>query len=130
MESAEWLAKAAEALVPLTHRKRWPREIGVSVGPMLYVEPHFVGESWRENRYLGRINLSPELLEDEVLATLMHELLHISVGPQRGHNRAFTRAAHRCGFLPPYTESIPDRHLAVALGGVASTLGPYTKLGE
>lgn len=129
MTRADWLAAATEELLPLVNRRAWPADIAIACGPMVHVHAACVGEAWMEDRLAGRITISDRLDDPrEALAVLLHELIHLSVGPRHLHSRRFTRVAHRVGFRPPYTESVPTDRLASVLDRIAASLGPYPAL--
>lgn len=72
------------------------------------------------------IRIHPELVEPlEVLAVLLHELVHASVGPEWMHNGPFRTAARRLGFvgLPRHYEA--SHRLQERLGHLSEGLGPY-----
>ena len=53
-----------------------------------------------------QIFISPRLSESmEVLGTLLHELVHASVGCQYGHRKVFSQAARLVGLVGPPTET-------------------------
>lgn len=87
-----------------------------------------VGECWHERSSNGRctIFISPVLKDpQEILAVLLHELLHASVGIDSGHRDAFATVAGDLGFERPYSETNVGDRLKPALEALAKKLGPF-----
>lgn len=125
MNRAAWLTEACPHVINLARRRSWPDEIKISVGPMIHTDPSSVGEAWMEERTFGRINIAPTLDGTDALTVLLHELLHLSVGPYRMHARPFARAARIAGLRPPYAVSDASPGLLAELTRIGETLGPY-----
>jgi hypothetical protein len=58
-----------------------------------------------------QIFISPRIADSiEVLGTLLHELLHASIGCEYGHGKKFSQAAKKVGLVRPWTAiSVGDR---------------------
>lgn len=126
MSRAAWLTEATPRVIDIARRTSWPDDIKISVGPMIHTDPSLsVGEAWMETRHLGRVNIAPTLVGVEALTVLLHELLHLSVGPHRMHARPFTRAARIAGLEAPYAVSNAGPGLLRELTRLYTALGPY-----
>jgi len=72
------------------------------------------------------IFISPILSEPvEVLATLLHELIHASVGIECKHKGEFKEAAKACGLVGKMTHTEPGERLIESLQEIAEVLGEY-----
>jgi len=123
-----WLNKAAEVLRP------WLAERGYRVGaPYLSVgipsSRKAIGQCWSGQRSAdGRahIFIRPDLSNEvQVLATLLHELLHEAVGCEHGHRKPFSTACRRVGLVKPWTATTPNATLTVFLAALVDRIGPY-----
>jgi len=137
----EWLAKAAGPLSALLVQRAhvtapqcylsvgWPKSKPGKGRKVL-------GECWngaRSEDGAPHIFLTPEMKEVvQVLATLLHELVHAAVEPNLGegkrpvgHKGAFVKAAKAAGLLKPWTATTPDDGLVNDLQAIAEALGPY-----
>jgi hypothetical protein len=73
-----------------------------------------------------QIFISPRLAESiDVLGTLLHELLHASVGCQHGHKKPFSQAARKVGLAGPPTATIVGESLRPVLLSYVERVGPY-----
>lgn len=73
-----------------------------------------------------QIFISPRLSESlEVLGTLLHELLHASVGCQHGHRKPFSQAARLVGLAGPPTATVVGDALRPVLLGYVERVGTY-----
>src|SRR5690348_15284967 len=73
-----------------------------------------------------QIFISPRLSESvEVLGTLLHELLHASVGCQHGHKKPFSQAARKVGLAGPPTATVVGESLRPLLVSYVEQVGPY-----
>lgn len=73
-----------------------------------------------------QIFISPRLSESlDVLGTLLHELLHASVGCQHGHRKEFSQAARAVGLAGPPTATVVGDALRSVLLGYVEQVGPY-----
>ena len=61
----------------------------------------------------------------QVLAILLHELIHAAVGLECGHKGPFKRVAIALGLEGKMTSTIPGAQLACDLATLADTLGAY-----
>ena len=61
----------------------------------------------------------------DVLAILLHELVHAAVGLKCGHKGAFKRVATSLGLEGPMTATTPGKQLASDLAELSHTLGEY-----
>jgi hypothetical protein len=60
-----------------------------------------------------------------VLATLVHELVHASVGTECGHKGPFRTLALALGLAGKMTATVAGPELLALLGALALELGPY-----
>lgn len=75
---------------------------------------------------IPQIYISPRLSDSvEVLATLLHELVHASVGCQFGHRKQFSQAARKVGLDGPPTATVASETLRPALQDFVAQVGPY-----
>lgn len=58
------------------------------------------------------------------LATLLHEMIHLAVGVERGHRAAFQVLARRVGLKAPFTTANPSKSLTVRLRDILGEIGP------
>src|SRR5690348_15896251 len=73
-----------------------------------------------------QIFISPRLAESvDVLGTLLHELLHASVGCQFGHRKEFSQAAQKVGLAGPPTVMVVGDVLRPLLPSYIERVGPY-----
>ena len=73
-----------------------------------------------------QIFISPLLSESiDVLGTLLHELLHASVGCQHGHKKPFSQAARKVGLAGPPTATTVGESLRPLLTSYVEKVGPY-----
>jgi hypothetical protein len=73
-----------------------------------------------------QIFISPRLSESiEVLGTLLHELVHASIGCQFGHRKEFSQAARQVGLAGPPTATTVDETLRLLLVSYVERFGPY-----
>lgn len=130
-----WLHAAAREMspvfdsvgAPLPARYRvscgWP-----SVGA-LAKRKRRIGECWSDGASADghtEIFVSPVLVEPvNVLATLLHELIHAAVGLKCGHRGRFASTAKMLGLTGKMTATVPSEVCAQWLDGMARRLGPY-----
>src|SRR2546421_8545847 len=70
----------------------WPVRGGAGSGQKVVVGQCFDGSICKDGK--PQIFISPRIDEStEVLGTLLHELVHASVGVQHGHKKPFSQAA-------------------------------------
>ena len=73
-----------------------------------------------------RIFISPVLSDSiEVLETLVHELVHASVGYEHRHGLLFQIPASCIGLEGPLDATCAGEKLTVRLGEIVNILGPY-----
>ncbi len=73
-----------------------------------------------------QIFISPRIADSiEVLGTLLHELVHSSVGCQFGHRKEFSQAARRVGLEGPPTATVVGKELRPLLQAYVDRGGPY-----
>lgn len=135
----QWLTEAVEALTPLLGDEGFSvPEVRVSTGfPSrggLSAKKRVIGQCWAATASkdgVPHIFVSPVLDKPrDVLSTLLHELIHASVGTEEGHKGQFVTAAKAVGFEGPWTQTPVGEALAEVLDGLAEELGeyPHTKL--
>ena len=89
-----------------------------------------IGQCWdkaaSDDKKCAHIFVSPTLSDDiEVLSTLLHELIHASVGTKCGHRGPFRRVALELGFMAPMTSTPPGDELKARLTFLSQWLGAY-----
>jgi len=74
----------------------------------------------------SHIFISPRIAESmTVLGTLLHELIHASVGCQHGHGKVFSQAARRVGLVGPPTATTVGDSLRPLLTSYIERAGAY-----
>ncbi len=129
----EWLVAAIDKLRPMFEALEYqPGEVYVSVGfpSGRSAKANTVGQCWTPQREGRRhhIFITPAFGPADttlILACLLHELNHASVGNECGHKGAFIEVAKALGFVPKWTVCNVDEHTAAALAEIAAELGPY-----
>lgn len=75
---------------------------------------------------IPQIFISPKLADSlDVLGTLLHELLHASVGCEAKHGRVFSQAARAVGLAGPPTATVVGDALRPFLVAYVEQVGPY-----
>lgn len=130
----DWLIRAADILIAdvLSAHSAAPRFcISVGFPKGRHGRGKAVGQCWSPKLAkdgLAHIFISPERDGEEtnaILATVLHELIHASVGTEAGHRGAFAKTAKAVGMLKPFTSSVPDESLIARLNAASVRLGPY-----
>jgi hypothetical protein len=135
----KWLRAAVERLRPdfAALGSPVPPAVQVSVGfpsvGALARRKRRIGECWpaaASRDGLHHLFLSP-LLGDpaEVLATLVHELVHAAVGTPAGHGPQFRRLALALGLEGRMTATVAGVALALRLAALAGDLGAFPHAG-
>jgi hypothetical protein len=74
----------------------------------------------------AEIFISPVLSDGlQVLAVMVHELVHAIVGCQRGHKAPFAKVAKASGLEGKMTSTVASMGLLVTMGGWLEALGAY-----
>ena len=89
-----------------------------------------IGQCWDQvvsgDKERAHIFISPELTDPvEVLAVLLHEMIHASVGTQCGHRGPFRKVAINCGLEGKMTATVAGEQLTEKLKEVVELLGDY-----
>tara|TARA_R110002020_G_scaffold232807_1_gene444318 strand:+ start:823 stop:1404 length:582 start_codon:yes stop_codon:yes gene_type:complete len=137
----EWLNAAAKAMKP------WllEQEMGLAyVDPLVSVgfpkgsrgksTANTIGQCWDKSvsadKERAHIFVVPTLTDPiEVLAVLLHELVHASVGTKCGHRGAFKQVATGVGLEGKMTATVPGELLKVQLELLRRELGDYPHTG-
>ena len=94
-----------------------------------------IGECWsttasRDGHF--EIFISPALAQtSEVLAVLVHELVHAAVGLEAGHGAGFRKIAKRVGLVGKMRSTTAGEELAAKLAAIATEIGseyPHAEL--
>jgi hypothetical protein len=109
-----------------------PEKVRVSVGfPKGRAKGEVVGQCWADGLSEDKhfeIFLTPTRGSDEteeVLLTLLHEMVHAAVGVECQHKGAFITVARGLGFVPKWTSSANHgEELAARVAELAESLGP------
>jgi hypothetical protein len=128
-----WLEAAIEALRPRFVEVGYPLPdvIHISIG-FAYgakAESRFVlGQTWRSDMSddgANHIFMAPfEGDPVSMLATLVHELIHVALDCEDGHRGRFAEVATRLGFVGKLTTVNPNEILAAEMMTLAGALGP------
>jgi hypothetical protein len=135
-----WLRSAMDLLKPIIEKAEGgftvPDNIQVSCGWPRWGSGQAIGQCWShtycvEGKY-QHIFISPELHDrHDVLATLLHEMVHAVVGTKEGHRGKFAKLARAVGLQGKLTATVvlPDNPLHAVLKRIADDLGPYPHVG-
>lgn len=147
MNREEWLTQAVAKLTPLFKGAGLEvPELRVSCGfPSrggLATKKKVIGECWdglcaADGR--PQLFISPMLNENScdiqpatpfasaqgVLATLVHEMVHASIGTKAKHGPKFKKAMKQVGLEGKPTATTADKAMCDYLGGILLQLGPY-----
>lgn len=115
--------------------KGWtiPKNVRVSCGlpstKAFATRKRAIGEAWASTASADQhfeIFVSPTIDDaTQVLATLVHELVHVTVGLDAGHRGKFILCAKDVGLLGPWTMSKASDELADKLNKWRESLGDY-----
>lgn len=142
MNREAWLEAAVEKLRPIFLGKGYTvKELRVSVGwPSsggLGTRKRAIGECWAGSTAADgkpQIFISPLLDEPTapmgVLATLIHEVVHVVAGPEAKHGPKFAKIAHNMGLEGKPTSTSAGEELIERLKLIVTDLGafPHSKL--
>jgi hypothetical protein len=123
----EWLRLAVLRLHGLPGLDDYVPAWSMFVGPGRWVMGSENQIGWTLLDVDGYTILIDPKLEDpaEVLAVLAHELCHVCVGVDLGHNGAFRTLWRAVGFEGKPTEVSCSEELSNRLDALAASLGPY-----
>jgi hypothetical protein len=135
----QWLQAAASELTGWIgeHWSRVVPRVWISVGwPQGGEKAHRIGECWAGSKSAdGRchIFIAPDQVDgtakkglQHILETLLHEMIHATVGVDCGHRGNFAKAARACGLGGKMTATeIGTRELQVFFNRTRRKLGTY-----
>lgn len=129
----EWLLAAVGLARPLFKDKGYTvPEVRVSVGwpstRALSAKGKHVGEAWCKTAAsdkVAQIFITPWLGEDGILPTLVHELVHTTVGNKEGHNKVFGKCARAVGLEGKLTQCGAGKDLLAVCVDWHEKLGPF-----
>jgi hypothetical protein len=136
MTREEWLNNAAKAM------KGWVRCAGGDdyIAPLISVgfpkgsrgksSANAIGQCWdksvSQDQQRSHIFVIPTMTESvEVMAVLLHELVHASVGTKCGHRGPFRKVAKALGLEGKMTATVPGEALKLKLELLRRDLGDY-----
>lgn len=135
MTREEWLNAAAIPLSVWIKELQYTYPINVRVAcgfPSrggMSKKKRCIGECWDQEcsgDKTWEIFVSPTLEKTEdVLSTLLHEMIHATVGITCGHKGEFKTLAKALGFNGPMTQTPPGEELTKRLHALAETLPAY-----
>ena len=137
----EWLNAAAKAMKPwlLAHPAGRDYEdplisVGFPKGSRGKSTNNVIGQCWdkktSEDKERAHIFVVPTLTDPiEVLAVLLHELVHASVGNEHGHRGPFKQLAVGLGLEGKMTATVPGETLTIRLELLRRELGEYPHSG-
>lgn len=129
-----WLENAIDLLRPRFEEIGYPlpKRVHISVGFGYGARREnsvIAGQTWKTIASVDGVNhvfVSPEIGDTaEVLAVLVHELIHVALDNEDGHRGRFAEAAVRLGMAGKMTEAVPSDELAFELFAMAASLGEY-----
>lgn len=126
-EAAKFLLEMMEAAgmttVPIRVSCGWPSRGGLGKGP------HVIGQCFAQEVCadgVSQIFISPRIADSmQVLGTLLHELIHATVGCKHGHRKEFSQPARMLGLIGPPTATEVGPELAQVLAVFVNQIGPY-----
>jgi hypothetical protein len=102
----------------------WPSRGGAGSGQRVVIGQCFDGSVSKDGK--PQIFISPRIDESiEVLGTLLHEMVHASVGVQHRHRKPFSQAARKVGLEGPPTATTVGKELVPLLQTFVERMGPY-----
>lgn len=133
MNREEWLNQATLKLGSLFPTGYSAPDVHVSVGwPSrggLSEKKRVIGQCWNSDSSedgVPHVFISPVLqVAEDVLAVLLHELVHATVGTEEGHKGAFISLAKELGLQRPWTATVAGDELKNHLKVIASELPAY-----
>jgi len=101
----------------------WPSRGGLSL------KKRVLGECWKPGVSadgISQVYISPMMIDPvQVLATLLHELVHVWDKGEHGHRGPFVAACKDFGLKGPWTATTAGEDLAMMLVDILVTLGEY-----
>ena len=131
MNREQWLTSATKKLRPMfkQHGAAIPENVRVSCSWPSGSVRKVIGEAWTEKACADGAHetyISPVLDKPvDVLAVLVHELVHHAFGIEAGHKAPFKRLATTLGLTGKMTETTAGPELTEKLTEIAEKLGPY-----
>lgn len=75
-----------------------------------------------------KIYISPSLDDPvELLGTIVHELIHVSIGCWHYHDEVFEKPAREIGLSGDLDHTVPGPELSIRLAEISDKLGTYPK---
>ena len=131
----EWLQDAVIHFQDHFKAAGWkiPKNVRVSCGlpsrGAFGAKKRTIGEAWStvaSKDQHHEVFISPTIDEaPQVLATLVHELVHVTVGLETGHKGDFVKCARDVGLVGPWTSTEASDALLDRLNALARLLGKY-----
>ena len=131
MNREQWLIKAVKKLSKIIteNNETVPDNVRVSCSWPMTTPRKRIGEAWTSEASDDGAHetfISPVVSDPiEVLAILLHELVHHAVGVPAGHKAPFKRLAVACGLEGKMTATVAGDELTVKLVLIADSLGEY-----
>lgn len=130
-----WLQAATTHLRKHFAKKQYtiPDEVRISCGlpssGAFATKKRAIGEAWASTASDDQhfeIFISPTIAKpDQVLATLAHELVHVTVGLKHGHRGQFIECARAIGLASPWAATHADDTLTTFFDALKPKLGDY-----
>lgn len=131
----QWLTNGAEKLAPRLNAAGFPMPAnarytcGFPSRGGLGKKKRTIGQCWDSTCSADKtfeILISPTQSDPvQVLAILLHEMIHAAVGLQEGHKGNFRKVAKATGLEGKMTATVPGAALIVDLKEIAASLGAY-----
>ena len=131
MTREQWLIRASKKLSKIIkdNGETVPGNVRVSCSFPSQAIRTRIGEAWTETASEDGAHetfISPVISDPvDVLAILLHELVHHAVGVANGHKAPFKRLAVACGLEGKMTATVAGEELTERLKAMAETLGEY-----
>ena len=101
----------------------WPSRGGLALRSIV-IGQCFASSACQDGK--PQIFISPRLAESiQVLGTLLHELVHATIGCQFGHRKEFSQAARKVGLVGPPTATTVGDELRPLLQAYVERVGVY-----
>ena len=130
----EWLEAAIKKLIPIFKKAGYiiPKKVKVSCGWPGGKLGKVLGECWSPNCSRSKsheIFIAPTLERvhgpDGIIAVLVHELIHATVGIECGHKAVFKRAMRQIGLEGKAKATHANKELCTQIKIITDKLGPY-----
>ena len=125
----EWLIRATKEMESYFNCKVPAFRVSVGFPGGSGKKGNTIGQAWKADcaeDKIPQVFISPVIADSiEVLATLLHEIVHVVDHNEHGHRKPFADLAKSVGLVKPWTATTPSEELVVQLKKVVHKLGDY-----